>query len=373
MYKSITGLDVDPPSQDKGQQVLHAEESVKDESCSEINLQHYLMKSMISSCEPSDTSIKKIPSYAIEYIFSKTKGQFCNSAWHDLRHGRLTSSNFYSVHTKVQSINNKPTIVHDVKPLLKNIMGYTKVNPNIKSLKYGREMEPVAREIYLQEFCKAHENVQSEECGIVLDSVHSYIAASPDLLVSCSCCGDGCVEIKCPLVSKCSTCLSFCTCNMPVYLCNRDGQFSLKMNHSYFAQIQGQMFVTGRKWCDFFVYTCNGTFTERIQYHETYFKDILKSLQYFFFSFVLPELKSHSLEKSMCVEPMEVDENANHVQGDTYFCPCCNDVIVTHVNALRDRSICCDVCGLWYHYKCVNLTNAKLKQLSSWYCSECSM
>lgn len=46
-------------------------------------------------------------------------------------------------------------------------------------------------------------------------------------------------------------------------------------NHSYFAQVQGQMYVTGRKWCDFFVYTCNGTFTERICYNDAYFSDIL--------------------------------------------------------------------------------------------------
>ncbi|XP_062572904.1 uncharacterized protein LOC134234867 [Saccostrea cucullata] len=366
------GLDVDQPHQAKGKEPHASGADMTVEDCSQINVQQYFMKSMLSSFEQNDTSIK-IPPSTITCISNSTKGQSSNSTWHDMRIGRLTSSYFYSIHTKVGSINNKPTVVHDVKPLVKHIMGYTKVNPNIKSLKYGREMEPVAKGIYLKEFCTAHKNAKSDECGIVLDSVHTYIAASPDLLVSCSCCGDGCVEIKCPLITKCSSCLSFCTCKIPVYLINKSGELSLKSNHSYFAQIQGQMHVTGRKWCDFFVYTCNGTFTENIEYNETYFTDILKSLQYFFFSFVLPELKSYSIEKSLVEEAMEVDENANIIEGETYFCPCCNRVIVNNVTALKDRSICCDLCGLWYHFKCVNLTDAKLKKTPSWYCSECSM
>lgn len=117
----------------------------------------------------------------------------------------------------------------------------------------------------------------NDECGIFLYFVHTYIAASPDFLISCSCCGDGCVEIKCPLITKCNTCSSFCTCQTSIYLIDKSWKLSLKINNSYFAQVQGQMYVTGRKWCDFFVCTCNGTFTERICYNDAYFPDILKS------------------------------------------------------------------------------------------------
>lgn len=66
-------------------------------------------------------------------------------------------------------------------------MGYTSINPNIKALKYGREMEPIACE-YMK---KGHKNVVFSNCGIFKDSVRPYLAASPDLIVSCSCCGDG--------------------------------------------------------------------------------------------------------------------------------------------------------------------------------------
>lgn len=175
------GLDVDSPNQAKGQEPHALQEDTVEEDCGPIDIKQYHMKSMISSCEQSDMRVK-IPASTVTYISNNTIGQSSNSMWHDMRNGRLTSSNFYSIHTKVNSINNKPAVVQDVKPLVKHIMGYTKVNPNIKSLKYGREMEPVAKSVYLKEFCAAHKNVKSDECGIFLDSVHTYIAASPDLL-----------------------------------------------------------------------------------------------------------------------------------------------------------------------------------------------
>lgn len=92
----------------------------------------------------------------------------------------------------------------------------------------------------------------NDECGIFLYFVYTYIAASPDFLISCSCCGDGCVEIKCPLITKCNTCSSFCTCQTSIYLIDKSWKLSLKINNSYFAQVQGQMYVTGRK-CSMYV------------------------------------------------------------------------------------------------------------------------
>ena len=44
----------------------------------------------------------------------------------------------------------------------------------------------------------------------------------------------------------------------------KDDRLALKCRHAYFAQIQGQMAITGRSYCDFFVYTVNGQFHERV-------------------------------------------------------------------------------------------------------------
>ena len=99
-----------------------------------------------------------------------------------------------------------------VRPLLSNIMGYISVNPNLKALKYSREMELIAKESYQLCMKKGHANVVLKNCGIFIDSCRPFLAASPDLIVSCSCCGDGVSEFKCPMIPKCDLCTDFCLC-----------------------------------------------------------------------------------------------------------------------------------------------------------------
>lgn len=61
----------------------------------------------------------------------------------------------------------------------------------------------------------------------------------------------GLLEVKCPetkfLVTPLDACsdASFCCENI-------DGNCKLKVTHPYYAQIQGQMGITGAEWCDFY-------------------------------------------------------------------------------------------------------------------------
>jgi len=77
--------------------------------------------------------------------------------------------------------------------------------------------------------------------------------ATPDFLSTCSCCGDGCGEVKCPYTiqrwdfdsyaSKKSSCLE-----------KLNGNFLLKRKHLYYHQVQQQLlFITGRQFCDLVV------------------------------------------------------------------------------------------------------------------------
>ena len=48
-------------------------------------------------------------------------------------------------------------------------------------------------------------------------------------------------------------------CEDPTFCCEAvNGQCRLKRDHAYFAQVQGQMGVTGASWYDFIVYTKKG-------------------------------------------------------------------------------------------------------------------
>ena len=43
-----------------------------------------------------------------------------------------------------------------------------------------------------------HENFKVVQCGTIVNREYPFLHATPDFLCSCSCCGDGCGEVKCP-------------------------------------------------------------------------------------------------------------------------------------------------------------------------------
>ena len=218
------------------------------------NAENYYLENMVKN------SVNHVFEEEVNAINKLTWGQSTNPLWKELRKGRLTASNFYAIHTKVLSFKKNANC--DIQSLLSQIMGYKTVNPNVKSLKYGREMEPIAKSEFIKMYRKCHDNVSFDECGLFLDEEYPYLAASPDLLVSCSCCGEGLVEFKCPLIPKCSKCLSFCKCKLPYCLQNSE---LLALKHgAYYGQIQGQLSFSKRKWCILYIYTCNGPYQEKL-------------------------------------------------------------------------------------------------------------
>ena len=57
-----------------------------------------------------------------------------------------------------------------------------------------------------------------------------------------------------------------------------DKECRLKRDHEYYAQVQGQMGITGSKWCDFIVYTSKGLYVERIAFDPDYWKNLQTEL-----------------------------------------------------------------------------------------------
>lgn len=64
-------------------------------------------------------------------------------------------------------------------------------------------------------------------------------------------------------------------------------QCCLKTNHEYYAQVQGQMAITGATWCDFDVYTLKGMSIQRIKFDQQ-FRDNMsdKHKAYYFQHFI---------------------------------------------------------------------------------------
>jgi len=59
-----------------------------------------------------------------------------------------------------------------------------------------------ALHVYNDSMQAKHAFYEFKKCGLVLDPTNPFIGASPDGIISCSCCGKGVVEVKCPFSCK---------------------------------------------------------------------------------------------------------------------------------------------------------------------------
>ena len=64
--------------------------------------------------------------------------------------------------------------------------------------------------------------------------------------------------------------------NLSFLTLGENDKVTLKQNHPYLYQVQGQMAVTGKNHCDFFVYTHFGIHQERITLNREIWKIFFK-------------------------------------------------------------------------------------------------
>lgn len=118
-----------------------------------------------------------------------------------------------------------------------------------QAMQWGRESEPLARAAY-----EIETGVIVTESDFVKHPTIQFVGASPDGLIG----EEGGYESKCPATSR-------------IHVATlRDG-----MPKEHIAQVQGCMWVTGRKWWDFISYDPRATpefrlYVERIQRDEAY-------------------------------------------------------------------------------------------------------
>ena len=120
--------------------------------------------------------------------------------------------------------------------LLNKIMQYTEVTKN-RYTQFGTNTEPLAREYYKNTQKLNHKNLTVEQCGFLVKYTHPHLGASSDGIVSCTCRSDRVLEIKGPHNYQNER---KHWSNDERFPLNRDGSF--KENHSYYIQIQLQMF-----------------------------------------------------------------------------------------------------------------------------------
>ena len=153
------------------------------------------------------------------------------------------------------------------------------------AIAHDHRYEATAREYYLlSQHSMGNVDLAVRPCGLLLHPVYSYIGASPDGPVYDPLSPDphGLLEIKCPYRAFSDDLTPTEACSDPTFCCHLSGsKISLKRDHSYFYQIQGQLGVSGLSWCDFLVWTGPGRIAvERIHFDEDFWKDtVLKPLK----------------------------------------------------------------------------------------------
>ena len=164
----------------------------------------------------------------------------------------------------------------DCTRLLKTLVEPPQLS-HLPQIAHGIKHEPIAIEKVLENLNRTHKDVAIKECGLFIHSTKPYLGASPDGIVSCSCCKNSrLLEIKCP--SPDTEVLSYLS----------DGK--LKQKCGYFGQVQGQMMVTNVHETYFCVYKNDAILLQTIKLDEEFCAKMVKNLDKFFHQFLGPKL-----------------------------------------------------------------------------------
>ena len=241
-----------------------------------------------------------------------------------------------------------------------------------------------------------HVNFHVKQCGMFVNAT-GIMGASPDGLISCDCHGDGVLEIKCATKYFNEDPKSANVIKNLDYICND----TVSKSHKYYSQMQLQMGITGRKWCDFVVFTCKcledavDPLIIRVEFDKVHYLSIVNAAEKFWYEhllreMVLKEMVSGQVEceidtiKSNCDSEKQATNNdhcyasvlnSNTSSGNN--CPICHVVCGNEedIKTFVQRSIGCDGCNAWFHFSCIGMTAKKLKEMgeNNWFCTVCAV
>ena len=151
-----------------------------------------------------------------------------------------------------------------------------------------------------------------------------------------------------------------------------DGSLSLDCTHSYYYQIQTQMFVCNVEYSDFCVCTFandddeGSVHIERIHKNDRFWAECVLKAEYFFKTCLLPELLGNWYTRPNVSTTNTSRDEQSAIASTTdplTFCYCKGPEAGT--------MIACDNpdCQVeWFHIKCLHLKNVPK---GKWYCPDC--
>lgn len=180
--------------------------------------------------------------------------------WHQARCGSLGASAVHDALAKTKSGWGAGRANAKARIVLERLTGTPQESFTNAAMQWGHDQEDNAANAYA--FLTGN---AVELCGIYKHPTIEGTHASPDRLVG----DDGLVEIKCP--------------NSATHL---DTLLTKKVPAKYITQMQWQMAVTGRKWCDFVSYDPrfpeeHQVFTQRVERDDARIAELEKDVAEF--------------------------------------------------------------------------------------------
>ena len=311
-------------------------------------------------------------------VESTTRDQAGSNLWFKYRAGRITASRMKAV---CHSDPTKPA-----QSLIKLICYPEAFRFVSKATSWGCKHEKSARDTYVSHMISKHDGFEVSDSGLVINPEWGHIGASPDGVVKCSCCTIGVLEIKCPFCHRSDTISEIVEQDKQFCLKkNADGTLSLDHSHTYFYQVQTQIFVCGVEYGDFVICTFpeNGEpviHIERILADHDCWTMCVRKCTEFYKACILPELmgrwytrpclpksSNHSEASSTQAGPSHesTKECSSSSESNKKYCYC------QGFECDGDEMIACDYskCPIeWFHTRCL-----KMKTIPSgkWYCPTC--
>lgn len=179
--------------------------------------------------------------------------------WKAARLGKITGSRFADVLSGKRGGRSKAADDYMMELIGEILTGVGADEINSRATNWGNMHEPNARMWYI---CESGETLL--ETGVIHHPEVEGVACSPDALVG----DDGILEIKCPYTTR-------------VHL---NTLMTGRVPSEYEPQVHGNLWVTGRKWCDFVSYDPRFKDTSlcqvriRVERDESYIESIAESV-----------------------------------------------------------------------------------------------
>ncbi len=205
-------------------------------------------------------------------------------AWHRARIGRITASNADSVRS-LRDIKRS-------KSLINKVMGVAEIVKS-KQTEHGKKNEPFARNMYAVDQSFKHKDLSVSECGLIVSPLEPYLGASPDGIVTCSCCPEKRVlEIKCPYEARDCYPVDIPKKYPKYHLCyDENGNLKLKETSAWYSQINFQLGILGLQKCHLAIHTQLDTTVIEINFDLERWEILRKKAKHVFQKGIIPQLE----------------------------------------------------------------------------------